>query len=89
MPGGDAKVFLEYYPTATTSTAPVAVADLHADDDKDLVADGATNDGTLVYARTLEAVAPALDAFSEEVPTAVGLTTAGTVYVWYRILSDL
>lgn len=88
MPGGDAKVFLEYYPTATTSTTPVAVADLHADDDKDLVADGATNDGTLVYARTLEAVAPALDAFSEEVPTAVGLTTAGTVYVWYRILSD-
>ena len=89
MPASDAKVFVDYYPAAVTSTDPTAVSGIHADDDIDLVGGGATTEGTLQYARTTEPVAQALDAFSETLPTAEGLTEAGTVYVWYRIVSDL
>lgn len=88
MPAGDAKVFFEYYPIATISTAPTAVEGLFADDDKDIVTEGTTDEGTMMYARTEVAEAPALDAFSETLPTAQGLEEECTVYVWYYIKSD-
>ena len=88
MPASDAKIFVEYYPAAVASTVPVAVSGIHADDDIDLVSEGITSEGTMMYARTINTTAPSFDSFSEVLPTAEGLTEAGTVYVWYYIKSD-
>jgi len=52
-----------------------------------LMSDKQTPQGTVMYAvtSTNQATAPALDAFSADVPTAENITVAGEVLVWYYI----
>lgn len=63
-----------------TATAPTAVPGLtYNQDAQTLIAEGSTNDGSLVYALEMDG------AYTVELPKA---TDAGTYYVWYKVIGD-
>ena len=87
MPGYDVELEMEYYPGATVTTAPTAAEGVIAGTDAALVTGGVATGGTLNYAiGESNTQAPAFG-WSEDIPTAENLT-AGTCYVWYKVVGD-
>ena len=78
-----------------TTLLPAAAEGVIAGTDASLIAENTgivanigettTAQGTLMYAVSTDATAPALDAFNATVPTAAGYDDAATLYVWYYI----
>ena len=101
MPAFDVEIAPIYAPTAVFATegnlvlTPTAIEGVFAESTDAIVTPGKvakigeteTVQGTLMYAvtSTNQATAPALDAFSPDVPTAKDITVAGDVLVWYYI----
>ena len=71
---------------ATVTKAPTAKTLTYNGQKQELVNAGSTNDGTLYYAVTTENKAPTDESlYTTSIPTA---TTAGTYYVWYKVVGD-
>ena len=99
MPGSDVVLTPQYAPAAQWATegeepnvktlAPTAAEGVIAGTDAPLIVEGtvAAGQGTVMYAvTTTNTTAPALSAFSSELPTAANIADDGaTVYVWYYI----
>ena len=101
MPAFDVEIAPIYAPTAVFATdgnlvlAPTAVEGIYAESTDAIVKAGTVAkigetenvQGTLMYAvtSTNQAIAPALTAFSADVPTAKDITVASDVLVWYYI----
>ena len=101
MPASDVVLTPIYAPTAVFATdgnqvlTPTAIEGIYAESTDAIVKAGTVAkigetenvQGTLMYAvtSTNQATAPALSAFSPDVPTAKDITTAGDVSVWYYI----
>ena len=95
MPAYDVEIAPIYAPAAKWATdgnlvlTPAAIEGVYAESTDAIVAAGtvAKGQGTVMYAvtSTNQATAPALDAFSADVPTAKDITAAGDVLVWYYI----
>ena len=65
---------------------PAAVEGIFIESTDAIITAGSCAQGTLMYAVSTSATeAPALTAFSADLPTAKDITTAGDVYVWYYI----
>ncbi|SDG28004.1 hypothetical protein SAMN04487901_10251 [Prevotella communis] len=76
-------------PAATVTTAPTGAAIVGVGKSTELVSDGATDSGTLMYAVTTTNTKPASTVgFSDKVPTAQTITASGKVYVWYYVKGD-
>ena len=93
MPAGNVIVNVEYYDYATLADNSVTAAtDAAANTDAKLltVADGATTEGTLMYAIGESNTTAPTTGWSDKVPTADGLhnDTNTDVYVWYYIKGD-
>ena len=100
MPAYDVEIAPIYAPVAVFATdgnqvlTPTAIEGIYAESTDAIVKAGTVAkigetenpQGTVMYAVSPnQATAPALDAFSADVPTAKDITTAGDVYVWYYI----
>ena len=101
MPAYDVELTPIYAPTAMFATegnlvlTPTAIEGIYAESTDAIVKAGTVAkigdtenpQGTVMYAvtSTNQATAPALDAFSADVPTAEKITVAGDVLVWYYI----
>ena len=101
MPAFDVEIAPIYAPTAMFATdgnlvlTPTAIEGVYAESNDPIVTAGTVAkigetenvQGTLMYAvtSTNQATAPALDAFSADVPTAKDITVASDVLVWYYI----
>ena len=87
MPGSDVVLTPQYAPTAQLDEngAPAAVSGLEIAADAAIITEGQSAQGTLLYAVTASAEAPALTAFSATLPNAKDQTAAGNYYVWYYI----
>ena len=99
MPAYDVEIAPIYAPVAqwakvdNVDQLPTAVEGIYAESTNAIVKAGtvakigATENpqGIVMYAVTNEAKAPALTAFSADVPTAKNITAAGDVLVWYYI----
>lgn len=89
MPGGNVTLEPEYYPQATADGAVTADADARATTDDPLVKVDATKltgaKKLMYFVSNSGTTAPAYDAegWTDQLPTAKGLTEAGTVNVWY------
>ena len=101
MPAYDVEIAPIYAPTAMFATdgnlvlTPTAIEGVYAESNDPIVTAGTVAkigetenvQGTLMYAvtSTNQATAPALTAFSADVPTAKDITVASDVLVWYYI----
>ena len=101
MPAYDVEIAPIYAPTAMFATdgnlvlTPTAIEGVYAESNDPIVTAGTVAkigetenpQGIVMYAvtSTNQATAPALDAFSPDVPTAKDITVAGDVLVWYYI----
>ena len=101
MPAFDVEIAPIYAPVAqwakveNADQLPTAIEGIYAESTDAIVKAGTVAkigetenpQGTVMYAvtSTNQATAPALDAFSADVPTAKDITAAGDVYVWYYI----
>lgn len=87
MPGSDVVLTPQYAPAAQLDKdgAPAAVSGLEIAADAAIITEGQSAQGTLLYAVTTSAEAPALTAFSAALPNAKDQTAAGIYYVWYYI----
>ena len=94
MPAFDVEIAPIYAPVAqwakvdNVDQLPKAIEGIYAESTDAIVTAGtvATGQGIVWYAIGTSATeAPALTAFSADVPTAKDITTAGDVYVWYYI----
>ena len=90
MPGGNVTLEPEYYPQATVADGGVTAADADAratTDDPLVKVDATKLTGAkkLMYFVSNSGTAPAYDAegWTDQLPTAKGLTQQGIVYVWY------
>ena len=77
-------------PAATIATAPTATTGvIYAGSTTALITAGAATGGTMMYKVTTTNTKPTSTSdFSDMVPTAASLTTAGTYYVWYYAKAD-
>lgn len=77
-------------PAATIATAPTATTGvIYAGSTTALITAGAATGGTMMYKVTTTNTKPTSTSdFSDMVPTAASLTTAGTYYVWYYAKGD-
>ena len=100
MPAYDVEIAPIYAPVAqwaeveTVKQLPAAIEGIYAESTDAIVKAGTVafagtstevKQGTVMYAVTSTNEAPALTAFSADVPTAKEIKTAGDVYVWYYI----
>ena len=93
MPDCDVEIAPIYAPVAafdlkegSEDKLPAAVEGIYAESTDAIITAGSCAQGTLMYAvSTSGTEAPALTAFSADLPTAKDITTAGDVYVWYYI----
>ena len=95
MPAFDVEIAPIYAPVAQWAKdgekvlTPTAAEGIYAESTDSIVTPGtvAKGQGTLMYAvtSTNQATAPALDAFSADLPRATEIKTAGDVLVWYYI----
>ena len=93
MPDCDVEIAPIYAPVAafdlkegSEDKLPAAVNGIYAGSTDAIITAGSCAQGTLMYAVSTSATeAPALTAFSADLPTAKDITTAGDVYVWYYI----
>ena len=93
MPDCDVEIAPIYAPVAafdlkegSEDKLPAAVEGIYAESTDAIITAGSCAQGTLMYAVSTSATeAPALTAFSADLPTAKDITTAGDVYVWYYI----
>ena len=91
MPGSDVVLTPQYAPEAAWTKVegveqkPAALEGIIAGLDTTIVTPGQSEQGTVMYAVTTTAEAPALTAFSATVPTAKTYDDAATLYVWYYI----
>ena len=90
MPGGNVTLEPDYYPQATVTDGAVTAADADAratTDDPLVKVDATKLTGAkkLMYFVSNSGTAPAYDAegWTDQLPTAKGLTQQGIVYVWY------
>ena len=90
MPDCDVEIAPIYAPVAafdlkegSEDKLPAAVEGIYAESTDAIITAGSCAQGTLMYAvSTSDTEAPALTAFSADLPTAKDITTAGDVYVW-------
>ena len=76
-------------PAATVTTAPTATASVTAGSTTALVTAGVADGGTMMYAVTTTNTKPtSTTGFSATIPTAEGIVTEGTYYVWYYVKAD-
>ena len=93
MPDCDVEIAPIYAPVAafdlkegSEDKLPAAVEGIFIESTDAIITAGSCAQGTLMYAVSTSATeAPALTAFSADLPTAKDITTAGDVYVWYYI----
>jgi hypothetical protein len=93
MPDCDVEIAPIYAPVAafdlkegSEDKQPAAVEGIFIESTDAIITAGSCAQGTLMYAVSTSATeAPALTAFSADLPTAKDITTAGDVYVWYYI----
>ena len=93
MPDCDVEIAPIYAPVAafdlkegSEDKQPAAVNGIYAGSTDAIITAGSCAQGILMYAVSTSATeAPALTAFSADLPTAKDITTAGDVYVWYYI----
>ena len=93
MPDCDVEIAPIYAPVAafdlkegSEDKLPAAVEGIFIESTDAIITAGSCAQGTLMYAvGTSDTEAPALTAFSADLPTAKDITTAGDVYVWYYI----
>ena len=93
MPDCDVEIAPIYAPVAafdlkegSEDKLPAAVEGIFIGSTDAIITAGSCAQGTLMYAvSTSDTEAPALTAFSADLPTAKDITTAGDVYVWYYI----
>ena len=93
MPDCDVEIAPIYAPVAafdlkegSEDKLPAAVEGIFIESTDAIITAGSCAQGTLMYAvSTSGTEAPALTAFSADLPTAKDITTAGDVYVWYYI----
>ena len=93
MPAFDVEIAPIYAPVAafdlkegSEDKQPAAVEGIFIESTDAIITAGSCAQGTLMYAvSTSGTEAPALTAFSADLPTAKDITTAGDVYVWYYI----
>ena len=93
MPDCDVEIAPIYAPVAafdlkegSEDKLPAAVEGIFIESTDAIITAGSCAQGTLMYAVGTSATeAPALTAFSADLPTAKDITTAGDVYVWYYI----
>ena len=91
MPASSAKISANYIPVAQFATDPAAAEGIIAGEDKAIVTDGQTEQGTVKYFATTaqleQAPATTAEGWTATVPTATGYadTEDFTVYVWYYI----
>ena len=90
MPGGNVTLEPDYYPQATVADGGVTAADADAratTDDPLVKVDATKLTGAkkLMYFVSNSGTAPAYDdeGWTDQLPTAEGITEAGNVYVWY------
>ena len=91
MPGGNVTLEPEYYPQATVADGGVTAADADAratTDDPLVKVDATKLTGAkklMYFVSNSGTTAPAYDAegWTDQLPTAEGITEAGNVYVWY------
>ena len=93
MPDCDVEIAPIYAPVAafdlkegSEDKQPAAVNGIYAGSTDAIITAGSCAQGILMYAVSTSATeAPALTAFSADLPTAKDITTAGDVWVWYYI----
>ena len=93
MPAFDVEIAPIYAPVAafdikegSEDKQPAAVEGIFIESTDAIITAGSCAQGTLMYAvSTSGTEAPALTAFSADLPTAKDITTVGDVYVWYYI----
>ena len=93
MPDCDVEIAPIYAPVAaldlkegSEDKLPAAVEGIFIESTDAIITAGSCAQGTLMYAVNTSATeAPALTAFSADLPTAKDITTAGDVWVWYYI----